>query len=102
MVLSLCYWHDTEERKSKDSTARLGRGLRLMGWSREDKVEVLIRTVYTDLCGPVENISRYSCEGGVPQSLKRRREIYVDLLRHKPSPLFISLGCSRPQSQSSP
>jgi hypothetical protein len=24
------------------------------------------------------------------------------LLRHKPSPLFISLGCSRPQSQSSP
>jgi hypothetical protein len=35
-----------------------------MGVSTEDRVEVLIRTVYTDLGGPVENISRYSCEGG--------------------------------------
>jgi hypothetical protein len=101
-VLCLCYRHDTEDKKIKDSRARLGRSLKLMGVSREHRVGVLIRTVYIDLHNPVENISRYSCEGGVPQSFRKGREVSVALLGQKPSPLFISFGCRRPQFQSPP
>jgi hypothetical protein len=57
----------------------------------EGRVSVLIRAVWEDLYDPVENPPRESCEGGFLQSF--RGGIH-DLLRQKPSSLFILLGWS--------
>jgi hypothetical protein len=55
----------------------------------EGTIGALIRTVSMDLLGPKENPNQQSCDGGFLQYLREQLRSFHDLLRQKPSSLFI-------------
>jgi hypothetical protein len=59
--------------------------------TRESRASALIRDVFTGLRGPVENLTNEPCEGRYLRSFRKDMRGVHDLLRQKPSSMFILL-----------
>lgn len=57
----------------------------------EGRVDALIRAICTDLHRPVENLAREFCKGCLLHSSREEARGFHDLLKQKPSSLFILL-----------
>jgi hypothetical protein len=59
---------------------------------REGRIGVQTEAVLMDLCGLLEYLSKTSYEGGFLQSFREQMRGFCDVLRQKPSFLFILMG----------
>jgi hypothetical protein len=63
----------------------------------EGRINALIRAVCTDIHGPVENLAREFCTGCLLHSFWEEARGFPDLLKQKPSSLFILLDGAESQ-----
>jgi hypothetical protein len=60
-----------------------------MGTWRWSSIGALIRVVFMDLHGPMENLHKKSCKGSFLRCSRDEPRSFHDLLRQKPSPVHI-------------